>query len=42
MKRRDFIAGLASAAACPAAAWGQRGEGMRRVAILMPWVGWAK
>ena len=36
MKRRTFIAGLASAAALPLAARAQRREPMRRIGILLP------
>lgn len=35
MRRREFIAGLASAVGMPSAAWTQQG-GMRRIGILMP------
>ena len=35
MMRREFIAGLAGAAALPVAAWGQRGERARRIGVLI-------
>jgi putative ABC transport system substrate-binding protein len=35
MRRREFIAGLASSAAWPLAAWAQQGERMRRIGILL-------
>jgi len=35
MKRRDFIAGLGSAAAWPRAAWAQQGERVRQVGVLI-------
>src|SRR6516164_2597121 len=36
MRRRDFIAGLGSAAALPLAARGQQGDRVRRIAVLIP------
>jgi putative ABC transport system substrate-binding protein len=35
MRRRDFIAGLGSAAAWPVVAWAQQGERMRRIGVLI-------
>jgi putative ABC transport system substrate-binding protein len=35
MKRREFIAGLGSAAAWPAAAWAQQGDRVWRIGVLM-------
>jgi putative ABC transport system substrate-binding protein len=36
MRRREFIAGLGSAAAWPVVAWAQQGERVRRIGALMP------
>jgi putative ABC transport system substrate-binding protein len=36
MKRREFIAGLGSAAAWPAVAQAQQGERVRRIGVFMP------
>src|SRR3954447_1912714 len=35
MRRREFVAGIAGAAAWPLAAWGQQPEGMRRIGVLV-------
>jgi hypothetical protein len=35
MRRREFIAGLAGAAAWPATAWAQQPQRMRRIGVLM-------
>ena len=35
MKRREFIGGLATVAACPLAALAQQPERMRRIGVLM-------
>jgi len=35
MRRREFIAGFAGAAALPVAAWAQQGARMRRIGVLM-------
>jgi putative ABC transport system substrate-binding protein len=35
VRRREFIAGLAGAAALPVAAWGQQGERARRIGVLI-------
>jgi putative tryptophan/tyrosine transport system substrate-binding protein len=35
MLRRDFIAGLGTAAAWPLAAWARKGDWIRRIGVLM-------
>ena len=35
MRRREFIAGLGSAAACPVVARAQQGDRVRRIGVLM-------
>jgi len=35
MRRREVIAGLGSAAACPVVAWAQQGDRVRRIGVLM-------
>jgi putative tryptophan/tyrosine transport system substrate-binding protein len=36
MRRREFIAGLGSAAAWPVVGWAQQPERMRRIGMLLP------
>ena len=35
MRRREFIAGLGSAAAWPVVGWAQQGDRVRRIGVLM-------
>ena len=37
MRRREFIVGLGSTAAWPAAAQAQQGDRVRRIGVLMPY-----
>jgi putative tryptophan/tyrosine transport system substrate-binding protein len=37
MRRREFIAGLGSAAGWPLAAWAQQGDRVRRIGVLQPY-----
>jgi putative tryptophan/tyrosine transport system substrate-binding protein len=37
MRRREFIAGLGSAAVWPVAAWAQQGDRVRHIGVLMPY-----
>jgi putative tryptophan/tyrosine transport system substrate-binding protein len=37
MRRREFIAGLGSAVACPVVVHGQQGDRVRRMGVLMPY-----
>ena len=36
IRRREFIAGLGSAAAWPVVAWAQQTDRVRRIGVLMP------